>query len=68
MAEFPTEEWPGPSPEEQKQTEFVEEEMETPTFDMRGLEEKRYFEKDVLDLRVDRHPYRGCLRGILPLE
>ena len=45
MAEFPTEEWPGPSPDGQRQTEFMEEEMETPTFDMRGLEEKEYFER-----------------------
>ena len=37
--EFPTEQWPGPFPEEERKEEFMEGEMETPTFDMSGLEE-----------------------------
>ena len=45
MAEFPTEEWPSPSLEEQGQTESVEGEMDTPTFDMGGLEDQDYFER-----------------------
>lgn len=44
MAEFPTEEWPSPSPDLQGQTESMEEEMDIPTFDMRGLEDQDYFE------------------------
>jgi predicted Zn finger-like uncharacterized protein len=45
MEEFPTEEWPGLSLEEPKQTEPMDAEMETPTFDMKGLEDQEYFEK-----------------------
>ena len=45
MAEFPTEEWPGPSREDQGQTESLEEEMDMPTFDMKGLEDQEYFER-----------------------
>jgi predicted Zn finger-like uncharacterized protein len=37
--EFPTEEWPGPFPEEGRQAGFTGGDMETPTFDMSGLEE-----------------------------
>jgi predicted Zn finger-like uncharacterized protein len=37
--EFPTEQWPGPFPEEERKGEFMGGEMETPTFDMSGLEE-----------------------------
>ena len=48
-AELPTEEWPGPVPDEQRGTEFMEGEMETPTFDMSGLEE---------DLKEREHPER----------
>ncbi len=44
IAEFPTEEWPGPPIEQQGSTESIEGEMDTPTFDMEGLEEERYFE------------------------
>ena len=47
MADFPTEEWPGPPLEERRPAESMEEEMETPTFDMRWLEEEEeeYFER-----------------------
>ncbi len=45
MAEFPAEEWPGPTREEQRQPESLEEELDTPTFDMRGLEDQEYFER-----------------------
>ncbi len=38
-AELPTEEWPGPFPDDERGKEFMEGEMETPTFDMSGLEE-----------------------------
>lgn len=37
--EFPTEEWPGTFPDGQRGKEFMEGDMETPTFDMSGLEE-----------------------------
>jgi predicted Zn finger-like uncharacterized protein len=67
MAEFPTEEWPGPSPDEQKQTEFMEEEMETPTFDMKGLEEKRYFEKPPATPAKRKTSWTFVLIGILIL-
>lgn len=43
--EFPTEEWPDLSFEEQQPSESLKEEMETPTFDMSGLEDKEYFER-----------------------
>jgi hypothetical protein len=45
MADFPTEEWPGPPLEERRPAEPMEEEMETPTFDMRGLEDQEYLER-----------------------
>lgn len=45
MPEFPTEEWPDLSFEEQQPTESLKEEMEAPTFDMSGLEDKEYFER-----------------------
>ena len=44
IGEFPTEEWPGPPIEEGGPTESVEGELDTPTFDMEGLEEEKYFE------------------------
>jgi len=65
MAEFPTEEWPSPSLEEQRQTEFMEGEMDTPTFDMRGLEEKKYFEKPPVTPTKRKTSWSFVLIGIL---
>jgi predicted Zn finger-like uncharacterized protein len=45
MPEFPSEEWPDLSFEEQQPIESLGGEMETPTFDMKGLQEKEYFER-----------------------
>jgi predicted Zn finger-like uncharacterized protein len=65
VAEFPTEEWPGPSPEEQRQTESLEPEMDTPTFDMSGLEEKTYFERPRATPKKRKTSWSFVLIGIL---
>jgi predicted Zn finger-like uncharacterized protein len=65
MEEFPTEEWPGPSPEQQKPTESLEGEMDTPTFDMEGLEEERYLDKPQVIPKKKKTSRSFVLIGIL---
>jgi predicted Zn finger-like uncharacterized protein len=65
MEEFPTEEWPGPSPEQQKPTESLEGEMDTPTFDMEGLEEERYVDKPQVIPKKKKTSRSFVLIGIL---
>lgn len=67
--EFPTEQWPGPFPEEGRQTGFVGEEMETPTFDMSGLEEglkeKEYLERPLTTRAKRKTSWSFVVIGIL---
>jgi predicted Zn finger-like uncharacterized protein len=65
MEEFPTEEWPGPSLDQQGQTESIEEEMDTPTFDMRGLEDQDYFERPTVAPKKRKTSWTFVLIGIL---
>jgi hypothetical protein len=65
MEEFPTEEWPGPSLDQQGQTEPIEEEMDTPTFDMRGLEDQDYFERPTVAPKKRKTSWTFVLIGIL---
>jgi len=65
MAEFPTEEWPGPSLDEQGQTESMEGEMDTPTFDMSGLEDQDYFERPTVTPKKRKTSWTFVLIGIL---
>ena len=65
MAEFPTEEWPGPTREEQRQPESLEEELDTPTFDMRGLEDQEYFERPTTIPKRRKTSKKFVLLGIL---
>lgn len=65
MAEFSTEEWPSPSLDQQEQTEYIEEEMDVPTFDMRGLEDQSYFESPRVTPKKRKTSKTFLLIGIL---
>ncbi len=65
MAEFPAEEWPGPTREEQRQPESLEEELDTPTFDMKGLEDQEYFERPTTITKRRKTSKKFVLLGIL---
>ncbi len=65
MAEFPTEEWPEPSLDQQGETESMEGEMDVPTFDMRGLEDQDSFESPKVIPRKRKTSWTFVLIGIL---
>jgi predicted Zn finger-like uncharacterized protein len=65
LEEFPTEEWPVPSPEQQKPTESLEGAIDTPTFDMEELEEERYYDKPQVIPKKKKTSWSFVLIGIL---
>ncbi len=65
MAEFSTEEWPSPSLDQQEKPEPIEEEMDVPTFDMRGLEDQSYFESPRVTPKKRKTSKAFALIGIL---